>query len=161
LTAFLWRKSPSELQDLTPEEYHLMSSWTYVLIDGINALFGAVTKDPKTQSAVSDIKAAANKAGIKIPDLSAQPSVSENSQPSMGTQNTNLTPFSSNENQISPTKESINLDGISGKNLSHLTNPSVQKAMRSSSADMKFEQYARMGLLDLCIRQQKERLNEK
>lgn len=145
--------SPGEMQNASPEEYMLMRSWTHVVIDGINGLLGAFSKKPDSKNAaVQNLKQAAAKAGIDIPDdlVPAPPS----SMPSDNT--TNLSANSTHSKKV----ENINIDGLQGKNLAHLKNPAVYKAMTNSVADIKFAQYEQMGLLDLCINQRQERLNE-
>ena len=61
--------SPGEMQNVSPEEYMLMRSWTHIVIDGINGLLGAFSKKPEQKSAaVQSLKQTAAKAGIDIPD---------------------------------------------------------------------------------------------
>ena len=138
------------MQAVSPEEYTLMSAWTYIIMDGISSLLGAFSKDPQTKGAVDSLKQAASKAGIKIPDF---PNTDQASAPSESKIDR------ANSQNTSP-QETINLDGVDGKNLGVLKDPRVTKAMSSTPADIKFAQYEKMGLLDLCIRQRQERLNK-
>ena len=149
--------SPGEMQNVSPEEYMLMRSWTHIVIDGINGLLGAFSKKPEQKSAaVQSLKQTAAKAGIDIPDNLVPETESTPAAPTPTDNSINLSANSAHSQKA----ENINIDGIQGKNLAHLKNPAVYKAMTNSVADMKFAQYEQMGLLDLCIKQRKERLNQ-
>lgn len=160
LTSFLWRISPGDMQNVAPEEYVLMRSWTHILIDGINSLLGAFSKkDGKGHSAIKDLKQTAAKAGINIPDDLGS-ALDSNANCATPSKSSSL-PQNNQELNKSKQSENINIEGVKGKNLDNLKNPQVYKAMTSSVADMKFAQYEQMGLLDLCIKQRQERLSDK
>ena len=167
LTSFIWRMSPGEAQKVSPEEYVLMRSWTHIVIDGINSLLSSLTKTDKSAPATEELKEVAAKAGIKIPDefLSGGENAPLSSDfqsptPSSIPQKEESFSSSSHKSDILRQPENINLEGLKGQNIEALKNPHVYKAMTNSVADMKFAQYEKMGLLDLCIKQRNERLKD-
>ena len=141
-----------------------MRTWTHIIIDGINGLLSSFSKSDKDNSAVEELKETAEKAGIKIPkDLMPEgknaPLSSQSQVPSPQEKDSSTSLSQKTNNSKQP--ENINLEGIKGRNLGNLKNPHVYKAMTNNISDMKFAQYEKMGLLNLCAKQREERLRKK
>lgn len=139
-----------------------MVAWIHIIVDTVNYMISAVSGEVKKgdKGKTKEIKQTASKLGINLPD----PDVFSNrtEQPTSSTPQNSAPHSSTNPNASSSPKEeqreSINIEGMDGRNLETLKNPYVIKALASSESDFKFQQYEHMGLLDLCIRQRKERL---
>jgi len=138
-----------------------MRTWTHIILDAINSLLGSFSKGAdKNAPAIKNLKETAAKAGINIPDDLIAPPADYSTQPLKPPPDKTNNPSVPNSS-YSQQPENINIEGVKGQNLERLKNPQVYKAMTNSVADMKFAQYENMGLLDLCIKQREERLNQK